>query len=140
VRQEWLFLKIARVNALRRDAFADRCNPCSTNQRFEERLDDAMPILNTRASPSARHRSIGRRARAVLARAREVCGNVGQGSFMQEIRLCWSRGQVDENGRPVTGGRWFPATPVNRELAERVRQAGEAIYGVGSHWIEERKA
>ncbi|MEJ8859874.1 hypothetical protein WKW79_35365 [Variovorax robiniae] len=59
---------------------------------------------------------------------------------MKEIRLCWSRCQFNDEGLPVTGGLWIPATPWNRELAERMRQAGNEVYGQHTHWIEEREA
>jgi len=59
---------------------------------------------------------------------------------MKEIRVRWRRGEFDEGGREVTGGLWHPATPVNREIAERIVRAGEEVYGEGSHWIEERVA
>jgi hypothetical protein len=59
---------------------------------------------------------------------------------VKEIRVRWSRQQFDEDGHEITGSLWHPDTPINRELAQRVVEAGEEAYGQGSHWLEEREA
>ena len=51
---------------------------------------------------------------------------------MKEIRLGWSRGEVCQQGQPVTGGLSIRGTPWNRELAVRVCHAGHEVYGRGT--------
>jgi hypothetical protein len=67
-------------------------------------------------------------------------GEVRRQKSMREIRLRWSKGQTGENGEPRDGGLWHPDTPENRETLEKVMDAGNETYGLGTHWIEEREA
>lgn len=60
---------------------------------------------------------------------------------MKEIRVRWHRGlHEDEQGNALDGGLWFPDTPENRTDLQIIVEAGCAVGGVGSHWIEEREA
>jgi hypothetical protein len=72
---------------------------------------------------------------------------------MKEIRLCWNRRDPDADGDTTHGAEdtapeplgapgslWFPDTPLNREMAQRVMVAGNEAHGPGTHWIVEREA
>lgn len=57
-----------------------------------------------------------------------------------EIRLCWSRRILRDDGSPGDGGLWHPDTPENRETQRIAMEAGSHVFGLGTHWIEVREA
>lgn len=58
---------------------------------------------------------------------------------MIEIQLQWSRGIYKPKGTSGAG-LWHPDTPENRRILEAVRDAGNDVFGPGTHWIAERLA
>jgi len=60
---------------------------------------------------------------------------------MKEIRICWRADVIrheEETGQH--GGLWFPWTLEMLAALVAMEEAGNEIYGPGSHWIEERDA
>lgn len=60
---------------------------------------------------------------------------------MIEIRVCWSiLGRENALGKPIQGGLWSPDTLAARQVYESVVKEGNSAYGVGTHWLVQRKA
>ncbi len=59
---------------------------------------------------------------------------------MKEIRLCWAAHVVHHEDELKDGGLWTPATEDARRDYQIVADAGNEVYGPGSHWVEEREA
>ncbi len=59
---------------------------------------------------------------------------------MIEIQLRLEVGSRERPPHKVGAGLWHPDTPANREELEILRDAGNQIYGKGTHWIAERQA
>ncbi|MPM31406.1 hypothetical protein SDC9_77961 [bioreactor metagenome] len=57
-----------------------------------------------------------------------------------EIRAAWSIAErTDPTGRLIYAGFWLPDTRANRSALGAVIETGNDVYGVGTHWIEERE-
>lgn len=59
---------------------------------------------------------------------------------MNEIQLRWAVGDRDHPPEKSGAGIWHPDTSENRQTLEAVRDAGNEVYGDGTHWIVERQA
>ena len=58
----------------------------------------------------------------------------------KEIRLRWTiGGSQGVEGMQEFSGLWRADTPTNRSSLQVVMHTGNATYGCGSHWIEERE-
>ena len=60
---------------------------------------------------------------------------------MKQICVNWRSSVVhDEDDEHRDDGLWVPETPAARREAQMICEVQNAIYGHGSHWIEEREA
>lgn len=59
---------------------------------------------------------------------------------MQEIRLCWAAHIVHHEDLAKDGGLWMPATDETRRDFQIIADAGNEVYGPGTHWVEVRDA
>lgn len=60
---------------------------------------------------------------------------------MTEIRICRKPGLiVHTDGGWPDGEVWAAATPERRRALQAMVDAGNQLYGAGSHWTEERDA
>lgn len=59
----------------------------------------------------------------------------------KQIRVAWNViGRKNSSGKPIMAGKWHPDTPAFRKDLRIIVESGIEAYGVGSHWIEERKS
>lgn len=59
---------------------------------------------------------------------------------VRDIRLCWIVNRSGVIGcEQVASGPWFPGTAAFRAELQKCVDAGIAVDGAGSHWIQERK-
>ncbi|MBO9649445.1 MAG: hypothetical protein J7605_13120 [Variovorax sp.] len=59
----------------------------------------------------------------------------------REIRVGWSEGLLmDSDGTPCNGGLWHPDTEYNRLLLLSAIAEGQRLFGLTTHWLEERDA
>jgi hypothetical protein len=60
---------------------------------------------------------------------------------MKEIRICWRSDVIKhEEAERQHGGLWFPWTLERLATLRAIEEAGNEIFGSGSHWLEEREA
>lgn len=58
----------------------------------------------------------------------------------KQIRLAWSiEGRKNSERKPIDGGLWFPDTQKFRRDLQIVADAGNEVYGPGTHWIEQKQ-
>ncbi|MBB3178702.1 hypothetical protein [Variovorax sp. Sphag1AA] len=59
----------------------------------------------------------------------------------REIRVGWTDGLLMHNdGTPCNGGLWHPDTEYNRLLLLSAVAEGQRLFGLTTHWLEERDA
>ncbi len=58
---------------------------------------------------------------------------------MKEIRLCWSCEVSHEKHEIQTTSIWQPSSPALLRDFEIMVEAGNELYGAGTHWVEERE-
>jgi hypothetical protein len=59
----------------------------------------------------------------------------------REIRVAWAEGLLTNNdGTPCNGGLWHPDTEYNRLLLLSAVAEGQRLFGLATHWLEERDA
>ena len=59
----------------------------------------------------------------------------------REIRVGWSEGLLTgADGSPCNGGLWHPDTEYNRLLLLLAVAEGQRLFGLTTHWLEERDA
>jgi len=59
----------------------------------------------------------------------------------REIRVGWTEGLLMNNdGSPCNGGLWYPDTEYNRLLLLSAIAEGQRLFGLTTHWLEERDA
>lgn len=59
---------------------------------------------------------------------------------MKQARLCWNDDVSKLKRERSTGGAWAQATPGLLEYFEVMIQAGNSVFGPGTHWCETREA
>ena len=59
----------------------------------------------------------------------------------REIRVAWTEGLLMNNdGTPCNGGLWYLDTEHNRLLLLSAIAEGQRLFGLTTHWLEERDA
>lgn len=59
---------------------------------------------------------------------------------MKQLRLLWREDVVHhEDDEHFDCGMWVPVTPCAQRKAKIICEVQNAVYGPGSHWIEERE-
>ena len=59
---------------------------------------------------------------------------------MREIRLCWTAIRTTRiDGEIVECGSWCPDTEASRKELAEILDAGNQVWGQGSHWLQERE-
>ncbi|MBO9515886.1 MAG: hypothetical protein J7549_17360 [Variovorax sp.] len=58
----------------------------------------------------------------------------------REIRVAWSADLLRPDGTPCDGGLWHLDTDRNRRLLTQTVAEGQRLFGITSHWLEERDA
>ncbi|SEB05679.1 hypothetical protein [Variovorax sp. YR216] len=59
----------------------------------------------------------------------------------REIRVGWTEGLLmNGDGTPCNGGLWHPDTEYNRLLLLLTVAEGQRLFGLMTHWLEERDA
>ncbi len=59
---------------------------------------------------------------------------------MREIRLCWTAIRtVHIDGAIVECGSWYADTEASRKELSEILDAGNQVWGEGSHWLQERE-
>lgn len=64
--------------------------------------------------------------------------SIGRGGSVKQIRLCWTARVSHLKHEIQTTANWTLATPYLRRDYEIMVQAGNEVFGNGTHWIEER--
>ncbi len=58
---------------------------------------------------------------------------------MREIRLCWTAFRTTHiDGQVVECGSWWPDNEEYRKELSDILDAGNEVWGAGSHWLQER--
>lgn len=59
---------------------------------------------------------------------------------MLQLRLCWNDDVRRLKAESERGSAWAPASEELRHYFEAMVQAGNAVFGPGTHWLEQRHA
>src|SRR5690606_1379417 len=67
-------------------------------------------------------------------------GPPGGDDPMLQLRLCWNDDVRRLKAESERGSAWAPASEELRHYFEAMVQAGNAVFGPGTHWLEQRHA
>lgn len=77
--------------------------------------------------------------KSLLPENKGMRGN--ESNQLTEIRVCCDLpGRVGFTGIPVDNSLWHPDSPRNRQMLKIILESQNEIFGLGTHWVEEREA